>query len=93
MNEVFYGDAIRTKHEFETVPSLTSRLGMIEYQLSENTTGVSKTHRAQLAMVQQQYETLYPQLQDYYKRIAALQQELEKSNIPYTKSRLNWKAD
>lgn len=92
-NEVLYGDGIRAKHEFETVPSLTNRLGMIEYQLAENTTGVSKTHRANLTMVQQQYEALYPQLQDYYKRIAVLQTELEKANIPYTKSRLNWKED
>ena len=92
-SEVLYGDGLKTKHEFETVPSLTSRLGMVDYQLSENTTGVSKTHRANLVMVQQQYEALYPQLQDYYKRLAALQLELEKSNIPYTKSRLNWKED
>jgi hypothetical protein len=92
-SEVLYGDGLKTKHEFETVPSLTSRLGMVDYQLSENTTGVSKTHRANLVMVQQQYEALYPQLQDYYKRIAALQTELEKANIPYTKSRLNWKED
>lgn len=88
-----YGDGLRTKHEFETVPSLTSRLGLLEYQLSDNTTGVSKTHQSNLSMVQQQYDSLYPQLQDYYKRLAALQLELEKSNIPYTKSRLNWKED
>jgi hypothetical protein len=88
-----YGDGLRTKHEFETVPSLTGRLGILEYQVSDNTTGVSKTHQANLSMVQQQYDSLYPQLQDYYKRIAALQLELEKSNIPYTKARLNWKED
>ncbi|MEN9743722.1 MAG: hypothetical protein RLZZ65_1527 [Bacteroidota bacterium] len=92
-SEVLYGDGLRTKHEFETAPSLTSRLGTLEYQLSDNTTGVSKTHRANLVMVQQQYDSLYTQLQDYYKRIANLQTELEKSNIPYTKSRLNWKED
>ena len=88
-----YGDELRAKHEFETAPSFTSRLGMLEYQLAENTTGVSKTHQANLAMVNQEYAKLNEGLKSYQARVIALHQALEKAQIPYTKSRLDWKTE
>jgi hypothetical protein len=36
-----WGDNIKEKHEFEFEPSISSRLGMVEYQLYDNTTGVT----------------------------------------------------
>jgi photosystem II stability/assembly factor-like uncharacterized protein len=87
------GDELRTKHEFETAPSFTSRLGMLEYQLAENTTGVSKNHRANYAMVVQEYTTFKTSLKTYQERVIALHSALEKAQIPYTKSRLDWKED
>jgi len=78
-----YGDELRAKHEFETAPSFTSRLGMLEYQLAENTTGVSKTHQANLAMVNQEYAKLNEGLKSYQARVIALHQALEKAQIPY----------
>jgi photosystem II stability/assembly factor-like uncharacterized protein len=87
------GDELRTKHEFEAAPSFTSRLGMLEYQLAENTTGVSKNHRANYAMVVQEYATFKTNLKAYQERVIALHSALEKAQIPYTKSRLDWKED
>jgi photosystem II stability/assembly factor-like uncharacterized protein len=87
------GDELRTKHEFETAPSFASRLGMLEYQLAENTTGVSKNHRANYAMVVQEYTTFKTSLKAYQERVIALHSALEKAQIPYTKSRLDWKED
>ncbi len=87
------GDELRTKHEFETAPSFTSRLGMLEYQLAENTTGVSKNHRANYAMVVQEYAAFKTNLKAYQERVLALHSALEKAQIPYTKSRLDWKED
>jgi len=87
------GDELRTKHEFETAPSFTSRLGMLEYQLAENTSGVSKNHRANYAMVVQEYTTFKTSLKAYQERVIALHSALEKAQIPYTKSRLDWKED
>ena len=87
------GDELRTKHEFEAAPSFTSRLGMLEYQLAENTTGVSKNHRANYAMVVQEYATFKTNLKAYQARVIALHSALEKAQIPYTKSRLDWKED
>jgi len=88
-----YGDELRAKHEFETAPSFTSRLGMLEYQLAENTTGVSKNHRANYAMVVQEYAAFKTNLKAYQERVLALHSALEKAQIPYTKSRLDWKED
>jgi uncharacterized protein YlxW (UPF0749 family) len=87
------GDELRTKHEFETAPSFTSRLGMLEYQLAENTSGVSKNHRSNYAMVIQEYTTFKTSLKAYQERVIALHSALEKAQIPYTKSRLDWKED
>jgi photosystem II stability/assembly factor-like uncharacterized protein len=87
------GDELRTKHEFETAPCFTSRLGMLEYQLAENTSGVSKNHRSNYAMVIQEYTTFKTSLKAYQERVIALHSALEKAQIPYTKSRLDWKED
>lgn len=87
------GDELRTKHEFETAPSFTSRLGMLEYQLAENTSGVSKNHRSNYAMVIQEYTAFKTSLKAYQERVIALHSALEKAQIPYTKSRLDWKED
>jgi hypothetical protein len=93
LREQLYGDDIRTRHEFETAPTFTSRLGMIDYQLSENTTGVSATHKANLQMVEQEFTQLKSSLAAYQVRILQLHEVLDKANIPYTKSRLDWKED
>ena len=93
LKEQLYGDELRAKYEFESAPSFTSRLGLLEYQLSENTTAVSATHRATLQMVEKEYGQFKELLAAYQKRIEELQRTLEKSNIPYTKYRLNWKED
>lgn len=93
LREQLYGDDIKTRHEFETAPTFTSRLGMIDYQLSENTTGVSKTHKANLQMVEQEYAQFKVSLAAYQTRVLKLHEALDKANIPYTKSRLDWKED
>ena len=93
LREQLYGDAIRTRHEFETAPTFTSRLGMIDYQLSENTTGVSATHKANFQMVEQEYAQFKASLATYQTRVLKLHEALDKANIPYTRSRLDWKKD
>lgn len=93
LREQLYGDDIRTRHEFETAPTFTSRLGMIDYQLSENTTGVSATHKANFQMVEQEYTQFKVILATYQTRVLKLHEALDKANIPYTRSRLDWKED
>jgi hypothetical protein len=50
-NTLMNGDGVRAAHEFEVAPSIQSRLGMVEYQLYDNTAGVSNTHKANKAIV------------------------------------------
>ncbi|MFM7637523.1 MAG: WD40/YVTN/BNR-like repeat-containing protein, partial [Crocinitomicaceae bacterium] len=52
LNTLVNGDNIKFSREFETAPSLSSRFGMLEYQLYDNTTGVTKTHRANKSIVE-----------------------------------------
>ena len=66
---------------------------MLEYQLAENTTDVSKTHKANLQMVEQEYAQFKNNLATYQTRVLKLHEALDKANIPYTKSRLDWKEE
>jgi hypothetical protein len=89
-----WGDKIKESHEFETVPSISYRLGILEYQLFDNTTGVSNTHRLNKEIVEEQYNTFRTRLNELIKRLEALQTKLDAANVPYTKSKgLNWKKD
>ena len=91
---LLWGDRLRSKHEFETAPSLSDRLNMVEYQLYENTAGVSNTHKANKAIAEEEYAALRVKLNDMIQRMEALEAKLATVPIPYTKSRgLDWKRD
>ncbi len=90
----FWGDKIKEAHEFEFGPSITSRLGMVEYQLYDNTTGVTKTHRLNKEIAEEQYNAMRVKLNDMIKRIEVLESKLDAVNVPYTKSKgAGWKRD
>jgi hypothetical protein len=89
-----WGDKIKEKHEFEFEPSISSRLGMVEYQLYDNTSGVTKTHRANKEVAEEQYNAMRAKLNDAIKRLESLQAKLDAMNVPYTKSKgAGWKRD
>jgi hypothetical protein len=91
---LLWGDRLRSKHEFETAPSLSDRLNIVEYQLYENTAGVSNTHKANKAIAEEEYAALRVKLNDMIQRMEALEAKLATVPIPYTKSRgLDWKRD
>lgn len=88
-----WGDNLKSKHEFETEPSINSRLGMVEYQLYENTAGVTKTQRANKTIAEEEYLEMRKKLDDLIQRKIILETKLDASSIPYTKSRDKWKND
>jgi hypothetical protein len=92
-NMLMNGDGIRAAHEFEVAPSIQSRLGMVEYQLYDNTAGVSNTHKANKSIVEAEYTELRSKLDEVIKRVQVLQAKLDSVPIPYTKSKDNWKED
>ncbi|MCX6192474.1 MAG: glycosyl hydrolase [Flavobacteriia bacterium] len=83
---VLWGDKIKSSREFETLPSINDRMGMVEYQLYENTAGVSNTHRANKAIAEEQYNALSISLGVISNRMKALQEKLNTVPIPYTKT-------
>jgi photosystem II stability/assembly factor-like uncharacterized protein len=83
---VLWGDKIKSSREFETLPSINDRMGMVEYQLYENTAGVSNTHRANKAIAEEQYNALSISLGVISNRMEALQEKLNTVPIPYTKT-------
>jgi photosystem II stability/assembly factor-like uncharacterized protein len=83
---VLWGDKIKSSREFETLPSINDRMGMVEYQLYENTAGVSNTHRANKVIAEEQYNALSISLGVISNRMKALQEKLSTVPIPYTKT-------
>lgn len=93
-DRMMYGDNIRSKYEFETLPGITGRLGMIENQLFATTTGISETQRENLIQVMEEYTALRLKLDDAIKRLKFIEQKLAENGIPYTQGKdENWKED
>ena len=88
-----WGDDARSSRDFETIPSISSRLGMVGYQLYQNTTGVTNTHRANKNIAEKQYKELKTKLNQILSYLNAVEKKLE-GIIPYTKSKgEDWKKD
>lgn len=87
-----WGDGLKTSKEFETVPSITGRLGLIEYMLYENTTGVTNSQKANKAIVEEEYKAFRIKLDDLIKRLKALELKLDEFSVPYIKGKdESWK--
>jgi photosystem II stability/assembly factor-like uncharacterized protein len=95
MNECYIalnGDGLKTSMEFETVPSISGRLGLVEYMLSENTTGVTESQKKNLKIVQEEYFDFRKKLDDTIIRLKALETRLEQVPVPYIKGKdESWK--
>jgi len=91
---MMYGDGLKSSKEFETLPSISSRLGLLEYTINDNTCDITKTQKNTLLIVKQQYEVYRNQLNDFIKRVELLKENLEKQGIPYIKGNdENWKKE
>lgn len=90
----FWGDRIRSSHEFETTPSISSRIGMVSYQLYGSRTGVTNTHKQNKKMAEEQYNAFRTDFNAFIVRIKALEKKLEDAKIPYIKGKdENWKEE
>ena len=90
---LMWGDQARTSRDFETVPSISGRLGMVGYQLYQNTTGVTKTHRENMRIGEKAYNKLRLNLNQIIGELNSIEKKLE-GLIPYTKNKgVNWKRN
>lgn len=89
-----WGDNIRSSNEFETSPSISGRMGMVEYQLYSNTTGVTQTMIRNKKTVETDYTSFRSKLDKYIVEVKALEQKLTDAGVPYIKGQdENWKRD
>jgi photosystem II stability/assembly factor-like uncharacterized protein len=88
------GDRVLSSKEFETVPSISERLGMVEYQLYNNRSKPTKTQRSNLKITQEEYEEFRAILNSVIKRLRTIEEKLDSTPIPYTKGKSEgWKED
>lgn len=91
---MLWGDGLRSSHEFETVPSISGRIGIVEYQLSSNANGVTKTQRDNKKVAEEDYVEFKTLLDSAIVKLKTLENTLEKAKIPYIKGKdENWKED
>lgn len=91
---MLWGDQIRSKYEFETAPGLAGRIGMVHYQIFENTTGVTKTQRQNKAIAEEEYAVYRDKLNKLIVRLNTVEEKLEKASVPYIKGQdENWKEE
>lgn len=91
---IMNGDRTKSSREFETVPGINERLGLVEYAIYENTVDVSNTRKRNLSIVQEEYTELRKILDDIIKRTRVIEEKLDNQGIPYTKGKTeNWKED
>ncbi|NDB35062.1 MAG: hypothetical protein EB023_06880 [Flavobacteriia bacterium] len=81
---LMYGDQLLSKHEFESAPSLTGRLGMVEYMLYDNTTGYTKSQEQHVQWVEEEYLEIQKRVKGMLLTLELIEEELSKSSIPYT---------
>ncbi len=91
---IMYGDPLLGKYEFESAPSLTGRLGMVEYMLYDNTAGFTKTHEFHYDIANMSYAKVAMRMREMLIKLAMIEDQLAQVPIPYTRNRgLNWKED
>jgi hypothetical protein len=93
LNTLVYGDNIKSSREFETAPSLSSRFGMLEYQLYDNTTGVTKTHRANKSIVELELVEATQQYTRIKDSLNEILNKLRNAGVPYIKNAGSWKNE
>ncbi|MFZ9027947.1 MAG: VPS10 domain-containing protein [Crocinitomicaceae bacterium] len=89
-----WGDNLRSSHEFETAPSISGRIGTVEYQLYSNTTGVTETMKRNKNTAESSYNEFRKGLDSFIVDVKALEQKLKDAGVPYIKGQdEQWKED
>ena len=90
---LMWGDKAKSSRDFETAPSISGRLGMVGYQIYQNTAGVTKTHRLNMQIAERQYNNLRSELNKIIGELIVVESKLE-GIIPYTKNKgADWRKD
>ncbi|MCE2713612.1 MAG: hypothetical protein LW688_13910 [Cryomorphaceae bacterium] len=80
-----YGDDIRRSKEFEVLPGISERFGLISYMVWENTTGVTSNHQKQFALIKEEFIAFETILNEADKETESILNTFEQLQIPYIK--------
>lgn len=91
---MLWGDGLKSSHEFETSPSISSRLGTTHYQLSSNTTGFTDTQVRNKTEAEAEYMEFRKLLDHSIVQLRSIEAQLKAKSIPYIKGKdENWKGE
>ncbi len=87
-----YGDGDLSKHEYETYPGLSSRIGIVIYGMWNSTAAPTTTAKNNIKIAKEEYVPVLAEIQNYVTEVANLEKALGVS--PYTPGRgKEWKKD
>jgi hypothetical protein len=81
------GDASLARREFETPPSINSRIGTIEFTLWNSTSAPTQTAQQSYEVASKQFTNALAELKSIDGKIKEAEAALEKSRAPYTPGR------
>ena len=81
------GDASIARREFETPPSINSRIGTIEYTLWTSTSAPTQTALQSYEVAAKQFTTTLAELKSIDGKVKEAEAALEKNKAPYTPGR------
>jgi hypothetical protein len=88
------GDATRSRREFETVPSINSRVGLLEDGMWNTTCAPTQTFEENYKIASRQLGPVIEGLKTVVQSIEAIERELEMKGAPYTPGRWPvWKGE
>ncbi len=94
LNIILNGDASLAKREFETPPSISYRIGVMEYSLWNATAAPTQTFIQSYQTAAKLFEPLLAELKKTDADLKQVEADLEKNKAPYTPGRLpEWKKE
>jgi hypothetical protein len=89
-----HGNKSRSRREFETYPSISSRIGTVVYQLWHTTTSPTTTQKQGYEIAKEEFEPVMKKLNEMVGKVASLEEKMTQYGVPYTPGRTNsWKLD
>ena len=86
------GNASLAKREFETLPSINSRIGNIQFSIWNATAAPTQTATQSLETAGKQFSTVLAELTKIDAELTSIEQNLEQHQVPHTPGRLPvWK--
>jgi hypothetical protein len=93
-NRAMNGDGSLSRRFFQTPTSVSSRIGLINYQLAQSTGAPAKLHKESLKVAEESFTKLMTELKQIASEMDKIERQLESAGAPYTPGRVpQWSKD